>query len=72
MILDELEREQPPGLGLSGPAVKAIDPADARRDRFIARGVTIARELGAEVDARPDPEAPGAPRRQRPAPVRFE
>src|SRR5262245_26309549 len=37
---------------LDGIAPPAIPLDDARRDRYISRGVTIARELGAEVDVR--------------------
>lgn len=61
-IVAALEETKAPGL-LPGPPELAIALEDPRRDRFVDRGVKIARELGASIDDAPDPEAAPTPAR---------
>lgn len=72
-IVAALEATADPGLLPAAPgetAKPAIPLEDPRRDRFVDRGVKIAKELGASIDADPDPEAGpgGAPATSTPRP----
>lgn len=68
-LLDELAPKVDPQLGLDGSEAAPKRPALAERTRLWDLAIKLGRELGAQVDAPPDADAPGAPppRPRRPA-----